>query len=74
MKDLIKFSSQVNKNVFKVIKKLTDEQGRKLQDVIDEALRDYIEKTKKGKPRQHVMDEFRKSLKEYDSLYKELAK
>lgn len=74
MKDLIKFSSQINKKVFEVIKKSADEEGRKLQDVIDEALRDYIEKTKKGKPRQYVMDEFRKSLQEYDSLYKELAK
>lgn len=44
------------------------------QAVLDETLRDYIERKEKGLPRLHVMDAFTQSLGEYDGLYRKLAK
>ncbi len=44
------------------------------QAVLDEALRDYIDRQQKARPRRHVMASFASSLGEFDSLYRELAK
>lgn len=74
MKNLIKFSSQIDETVLIPIKEITEQQGRKLQDVFDEALKDYIEKTRRGKARSHVTKAFGSSLLTYDSLYKKIAK
>lgn len=74
MKELVKFSSQLDRKVLMAIRKIADEQGRKLQDIIDESLRDYMEKVRTGKPRPHVLEAFGKSMLTYDSLYDKLAK
>jgi hypothetical protein len=42
--------------------------------VLDEALRDYIDRQQKERPRRHVLSAFAASLEEFDSLYRELAK
>ena len=42
-------------------------------DVTD-ALRDYIDRQQKERPRRHVMASFASSLDEFDTLYRELAK
>jgi hypothetical protein len=42
--------------------------------VLDEAMREYIERKKNGRPRRHVIDAFAPSLDEFDKLYRELAK
>ena len=42
--------------------------------MLDEALRDYIDRKQKEQPRRHVMTAFASSLDEFDSLYRELAK
>lgn len=44
------------------------------QSVLDEALRDYIDRQQKERPRRHAMAAFASSLEEFDSLYRELAK
>jgi len=44
------------------------------QAVLDEALRDYIDRQQKERPRRHVMASFASSLDDFDSLYRELAK
>jgi hypothetical protein len=49
-------------------------QGRQFQAVLDDALRDYIDRQQKERPRRHVMASFASSLDEFDSLYRELAK
>jgi len=40
----------------------------------DEALRDYIERQQKERPRRHAMAAFTASVDEFDDLYRELAK
>lgn len=42
--------------------------------MLDEALRDHIDRQQNARPRRHVMASFASNLDEFDSLYRELAK
>lgn len=55
-------------------RRVAESQGRQFQAVLDEALRDYIDRQQKERPRRHAMDSFAASLDEFDSLYRELAR
>ncbi len=69
-----KFSSQASPEVLAALRQLAESQGRQFQAVLDEALRDYLERQQKEHPRRHVMASFASSLDEFDRLYRELAK
>ncbi len=69
-----KFSSQAAPDVLAALRQIAENQGRQFQSVLDDALRDYIDRQPKERPRQHVMASFASSLDEFDSLYRELAK
>ncbi|WP_215890251.1 hypothetical protein [Acidithiobacillus ferrooxidans] len=69
-----KFSSQAAPEVLAALRRIAESQGRQFQAVLDEALRDYIDRQQKERPRRHVMASFASSLDEFDSLYRELAK
>jgi uncharacterized protein (DUF4415 family) len=69
-----KFSSQAAPDVLAALRQIAESQGRQFQAVLDEALRDYIDRQQKERPRRHVMASFASSLEEFDSLYRELAK
>jgi hypothetical protein len=69
-----KFSSQASPEVLAALRKIAESQGRQFQAVLDEALRDYIDRQQQERPRRHVMAAFASSLEEFDSLYRELAK
>ena len=69
-----KFSSQASPDVLSELRSIAESEGRQFQAVLDEALRDYIERKTKGRPRRHVMEAFADSLGEFDELYRELAK
>ena len=56
------------------LNQLAASQGRQLQAILDEALREYLERQQRDQPRQHVISEFALSLNEFDDLYKDLAK
>ena len=71
---LSKFATQADPMVLKEVRAIAAKEGKQLQAVIDEALRDFIEKRKRGKPRAEVLTAFGESLAEYEVLYKELAK
>lgn len=70
----VKFSSQAAPDVLAALRQIADSQGRQFQAVLDEALRDYIDRQQKERPRQHVMASFAASLDEFENLYRELAK
>jgi len=76
MSDIIckKFSSQVSPEVLTAIRQIAENQGRQFQVVVDEALREYIDRQQKERPRRHVTESFASSQKEFDDLYRELAK
>ena len=69
-----KFSSQAAPEVLAALRRIAEAQGRQFQSVLDKALRDYIDRQQKERPRRHVMASFAASLGESDSLYRELAK
>jgi predicted transcriptional regulator len=69
-----KFSSQDAPDVLAALRQIAEAQGRQFQSVLDEALRDYIDRQQKERPGRHVMAAFAPSLEEFDSLYRELAK
>ena len=69
-----KFSSQAAPEVLAALRQIADTQGRQFQSVLDEALRDYIDRHQTARPRRHVMAAFAASLEEFDDLYRNLAK
>ena len=71
---LAKFATQADPKVLDEVRAIAQKEGKQLQAVIDEALRDFVEKRKRGKPRPEVLTAFGESLAEYDALYRELAK
>lgn len=69
-----KFSSQAAPDVLAEMRKIAAAQGRQFQSVLDEALREYIDRQRQGRPRRHVLASFAASIEEFDRLYRELAK
>ena len=68
------FSSQAAPEVLLALRQIADAQGRQFQVVLDEALRDYIQRQQSAGSREHVMAAFASSLEEFDTLYRDLAK
>ena len=54
--------------------KIAEAEGASPQTLLDEALKDFIEKKRTGSPRPHVMQAYKESLKMFDALYQQLAK
>ena len=71
---LAKFASQADPGILEEVRAIAAKEGKQLQGVIDEALRDFVEKRKRGRPRPEILTAFGESLAEYDALYRELAK
>jgi hypothetical protein len=69
-----KFATQVDKNVLAAIRKITKDEGRQLQAIVEEALKAHIESRGRAKPRAHVMEAYKSSLPRYGALYEKLAK
>ena len=69
-----KFSSQASPEVLAALRQLAASEGRQFQAVLEDALRDYLERQQRDRPRQHVMSAFASSLDEFDAIYKDLAK
>jgi hypothetical protein len=74
MKALRKYSSQADPEVLKAMQAIADREGRQLQAVIGDAMRDYLARRQQQAPRRNVLEAFQKSLKERDDLYRKLAK
>lgn len=72
--DLVKFSSQAEAELLARMRKVAQMQGRHFQAVLDDAMRDYLDRQSTARPRRHVLESFALSLEEFDSLYRELAK
>lgn len=70
----VKFATQADPVVLQTLKSIAASEGRQMQALVEEALRDYIERKTGNVPRRHVMEAFRNSMGHYDSLYRELAK
>ena len=70
----VKFATQADPALLDELRAMASNEGRQIQALLDEALREYIQRKQENTPRKAVMDAFDASLEEYDSLYRELAK
>lgn len=69
-----KFATQVDREILDGVRRLSRESGRQIQSLMDEALRDLVEKHRRTKPRQHVLQAYSASHDRFGPLYKNLAK
>lgn len=74
MRALRKFSSQADPEILEALQALADREGRRLQSVLGEAMREYLARKQSKLPRRNVLEAFEQSLRERDELYRSLAK
>jgi hypothetical protein len=68
-----KFATQVDSVLLDSVRKLAKSEGRQIQAVVEDALRDHLD-AKNGAPgREHVMAAYLKSTERFSGLYKKLA-
>jgi hypothetical protein len=69
-----KFATQVDPDILAKVRDLARNEGRQVQALVEEALADFVEKRRQGKPRPNVMAAYQESHAKFESLYKKLAK
>jgi hypothetical protein len=74
MSALRKYSSQAEPAILEAMQALADREGRQLQSVLAEAMREYLARKQQQAPRRNVLEAFQESLRERDELYRSLAK
>ena len=74
VKEKEKFSTQVDQNLLGDLRTLAETEGRQVQALVEEALKDLLEKRRRQKPRDFVMSAYLESHDTYKSLYERLAK
>lgn len=74
MSALRKYSSQAEPEVLEAMQAIADQEGRQLQAVLGEAMREYLARKQQRAPRRNVLEAFQASLQERDELYRSLAK
>ena len=68
-----KFSSQADADLLTALRGLAKQEGRDFQEVLEDAMRDYIESRAQEKPRPAVMAHFQAGLEKNRDLAKLLA-
>ena len=74
MSALRKYSSQAEPEILEAMQAIADREGRQLQSVLGEAMREYLARKQQQAPRRNVLEAFQESLKEREKLYRSLAK
>lgn len=73
MSALRKYSSQAEPEILEAMQAIADREGRQLQSVLGEAMREYLARKQQQAPRRNVLEAFQESLKEREELYRSLA-
>ena len=68
-----KFATQVDAETLAEVRRLAEAEGRQLQALVEEALKDLLEKHRQTRSRDHVMRAYQRSHGPYAELYKKLA-
>jgi len=71
---LRKYSSQAEPEVLEAMQEIADREGRQLQSVLGEAMKEYLLRRQQQAPRRNVLEAFQQSLTERDELYRKLAR
>ena len=70
----VKFATQMSADILALLRDTAQQEGRQIQAILDEALREYFAARQKNKPRRHVVEALQASMAEFDALYDELSK
>ena len=70
----VKFATQADPAVLAALRQIAGEEGKQLQFLIDEALREYLDRKQGSAPRKHVLQALQASMAQYDGLYQALSK
>ena len=68
-----KFATQIDTDLLAAVKDKARSEGRKIQSVVEDALRSHLEGQDSQTPRRAVMDAYQSSHKTFAELYKKLA-
>ncbi len=68
-----KFATQVDADLLKSVRELARSEGRHIQAVVEDALREHLASRQGPGVRPHVMAAYLKSTERYPGLYKKLA-
>ena len=69
----IKFATQADPVVLDSLRQIAKTEGRQLQVLVDEALKDYVARKNSNTPRKQVLEALHASIEQFDALYKKLA-
>lgn len=69
-----KFATQMDAKLLADLRNLSQEEGRQLQVLVEEAIENLLEDRRKNKARPHVMAAYNASHARFASLYEKLAK
>ncbi len=69
-----KFSSQAEENLLRSLREIAKAEGRQFQIVLEEAMREYIERKSGERPKEAVMARFRASVERNRRLGELLAR
>ena len=71
----VKFATQVDSVLLESVRNLAKTEGRQIQAVVEDALREHLDSKNReqGRGREHVMAAYLKSTERFSGLYKKLA-
>ena len=71
-----KFATQVDSSLLESLRSLAKAEGRQIQSVVEDALREHLDAKKgpKNRGREHVMAAYLESTERFSGLYEKLAK
>lgn len=70
----IKFATQIAPDILASLRGMAQDEGRQIQAILDEALREYFSNRQQSRPRRHVLDALQISMAEHHALYEVLSK
>jgi hypothetical protein len=73
-KTRVKFSSQIDPDLFKRAKKVADEEGLQFQSLLEKALRDYLNYRGAERPKPEVLRAIAETLAQHEELLAKLSK
>ena len=68
-----KFATQIDTDLLAALKDKAQSEGRKIQSVVEDALRSHLEGQDSQAPRRAVMEAYQSSHERFAELYKKLA-
>lgn len=69
----VKFTTQTDPSVLADVRAIASHEGRQFQAVVEEALREWVDRKRRGQPRAEVLTHLRASLDRNRELYRRLG-